>query len=82
MRRVVFNFFAKLCNVDIHGSSINRFCVFVAQDFIQQFRPGNRTIPIIPIAAYVNGKYYFGVDYDSAVDASSFVLEAGVGFAL
>ncbi len=39
-------------------------------------------LPIIPIAAYVNGKYYFGVDYDSAVDASSFVLEAGVGFAL
>ena len=39
-------------------------------------------LPIIPIAAYINGKYYFGIDYDSEVDASSFVMEAGVGFAL
>ena len=39
-------------------------------------------LPIIPIAAYVNGKYYFGIDYDDEIDASSFVLEAGVGFAL
>lgn len=39
-------------------------------------------LPIIPIAAYVNGKYYFGIDYDDEVDASAFVLEAGVGFAL
>lgn len=39
-------------------------------------------LPIIPIAAYVNGKYYFGIDYDDEVDASPFVLEAGVGFAL
>lgn len=39
-------------------------------------------LPIIPIAAYVNGKYYFGVDYDDEIDASPFVLEAGVGFAL
>ena len=39
-------------------------------------------LPIIPVAAYVNGKYYFGVDYDDEIDASSFVLEAGVGFAL
>lgn len=39
-------------------------------------------LPIIPIAAYVNGKYYFGIDYDDEIDASAFVLEAGVGFAL
>ena len=39
-------------------------------------------LPIIPIAAYVNGKYYFGIDYDDEIDASPFVLEAGVGFAL
>lgn len=39
-------------------------------------------LPIIPIAAYVNGKYYFGLDFDDEVDASAFVLEAGIGFAL
>ena len=39
-------------------------------------------LPVIPVAAYVNGKYYFGVDYDDEIDASAFVLEAGVGFAL
>lgn len=39
-------------------------------------------LPIIPIAAYVNGKYYFGLDYDDEIDASAFVLEAGIGFAL
>lgn len=31
-------------------------------------------LPIIPVAAYVNGKYYFGVDYDDEIDASPFVL--------
>ncbi|MBP5246993.1 MAG: hypothetical protein J6Z31_03975 [Fibrobacter sp.] len=39
-------------------------------------------LPIIPIAAYVNGKYYFGIDYDDEIDASAFALEAGIGFAL
>ncbi|MCK9182739.1 MAG: hypothetical protein M0P13_07670 [Fibrobacteraceae bacterium] len=39
-------------------------------------------LPVIPIAAYVNGKYYFAMDYDDEIDASPFVLEAGIGLAL
>lgn len=39
-------------------------------------------LPIIPIAAYVNGKFYFGGDYPSEIDPGIVTLEAGVGFAL
>lgn len=39
-------------------------------------------LPLIPIAAYVNGKFYFGGDYPSEIDPGIVTLEAGVGFAL
>lgn len=39
-------------------------------------------LPIIPIAAYVNGKFYFGGDYPDEFDPGIFTLEAGVGLAL
>lgn len=38
-------------------------------------------LPIIPIAAYVNGKLYFGGDFPSEMDPGMFALEAGVGLA-
>ena len=39
-------------------------------------------LPIIPIAAYCNFKYYFGGDYPAEVDAGNMTLEVGGGFAL
>ncbi|MDR1760582.1 MAG: hypothetical protein LBR60_08695 [Fibrobacter sp.] len=39
-------------------------------------------LPVIPIAVYVNGKYYFGGDFPDEVDRQNFVLECGAGFAL
>ncbi|MCQ2098620.1 MAG: hypothetical protein MJY87_11860 [Fibrobacter sp.] len=39
-------------------------------------------LPIIPIAAYANVKYYFGGDYPKEIDAGNVVLEIGGGFAL
>lgn len=39
-------------------------------------------LPIIPVAAYANFKYYFGGDYPSEVDSGDMTLELGVGFAL
>lgn len=39
-------------------------------------------LPIIPIAAYVNGKFYFGGDYPDEVDPGIFALEAGIGLAI
>jgi hypothetical protein len=39
-------------------------------------------LPIIPIAAYCNFKYYFGGDYPKEVDAGNMTLEVGGGFAL
>lgn len=39
-------------------------------------------LPIIPIAAYTNFKYYFGGDYPKEIDAGNMTLEVGVGFAL
>jgi hypothetical protein len=39
-------------------------------------------LPVIPIAAYVNGKYYFGGDFDDEISIGHIVLEAGVGLAI
>ena len=39
-------------------------------------------LPVIPFAVYVNGKYYFGGNYDDEIDAGHIVLEAGAGLAL
>lgn len=39
-------------------------------------------LPIIPIAAYANYKFYFGGDLDDEVDFGSHAVEVGVGFAL
>lgn len=39
-------------------------------------------LPIIPIAAYANVKYYFLGDYPSEVDPGNLVVEIGGGFAL
>lgn len=39
-------------------------------------------LPIIPIAAYANFKYYFGGDYPTEIDAGNMTAEVGVGFAL
>lgn len=39
-------------------------------------------LPIIPIAAYGNFKYYFGGDFPSEVDPGNMTVEVGVGFAI
>lgn len=39
-------------------------------------------LPIIPVAAYANYKYYFGGDFDDAVDFGRHVVELGAGFAI
>ena len=39
-------------------------------------------LPLIPIAAYCNFKYYFGGDYPKEIDAGNMTLEVGGGFAL
>lgn len=39
-------------------------------------------LPIIPIAAYANFKYYFGGDYPSEVDPGNMTVEVGVGLAI
>jgi len=39
-------------------------------------------LPIIPIAAYANFKYYIGGDYPTEVDAGNMAIEIGGGFAL
>lgn len=39
-------------------------------------------LPIIPIAAYGNFKYYFGGDYPEEVDAGNMAVEVGVGLAI
>ena len=39
-------------------------------------------LPIIPIAAYCNFKYYFSGDYPEEIDAGNMTLEVGGGFAL
>lgn len=38
--------------------------------------------PIIPIAVYLNGKYYFGGDFHEDIENGHFVIEVGAGFAL
>ncbi|NLG39745.1 MAG: hypothetical protein GX545_07470 [Fibrobacter sp.] len=38
--------------------------------------------PIIPIAFYVNGKYYIGGDFHDDIEMGRFVFEVGAGFAL
>ena len=39
-------------------------------------------LPIIPIAAYTNFKYYIGGDYPSEIDAGNMALELGIGLAI
>lgn len=39
-------------------------------------------LPIIPIAAYANFKYYIGGDYPEEIDAGNMTAELGIGFAL
>lgn len=39
-------------------------------------------LPIIPIAAYANFKYYFGGDYPEEIDAGNMTAEIGIGFAI
>jgi len=39
-------------------------------------------LPIIPIAAYANFKYYFGGDFPEEIEPGRMVAEIGVGFAL
>ena len=39
-------------------------------------------LPIIPIAAYGNFKYYIGGDYPSEIDAGNMTVEVGVGLAI
>ena len=39
-------------------------------------------LPVIPIAAYGNFKYYFGGDYPSEVDPGNMTVEVGIGLAL
>lgn len=39
-------------------------------------------LPIIPIAAYTNVKFYFGGDYPEEIDPGMVALELGVGLAL
>lgn len=39
-------------------------------------------LPIIPIAAYANFKYYIGGDYPDEIDAGNMTVEIGVGLAI
>ena len=39
-------------------------------------------LPIIPIAAYFNTKFYFGGDYPEEIDPGIVTLELGLGFAI
>lgn len=39
-------------------------------------------LPIIPIAAYSNFKYYIGGDYPDEIDAGNMTVEVGVGLAI
>lgn len=39
-------------------------------------------LPVIPIAAYANFKYYIGGDYPSEIDSGNMAIEVGGGFAL
>ncbi len=39
-------------------------------------------LPIIPIAAYANYKFYFGGDFDDEIDMGRHAIEIGAGFAL
>ncbi len=39
-------------------------------------------LPIIPIAAYANFKYYIGGDYPDEIDAGNMAVEIGVGLAI
>lgn len=39
-------------------------------------------LPIIPIAAYANFKYYFGGDYPEEIDPGNMAAEVGVGLAI
>lgn len=39
-------------------------------------------LPIIPIAAYANFKYYIGGDYPEEIDAGNMTAEVGIGFAI
>lgn len=39
-------------------------------------------LPIIPIAAYCNFKYYFGGDYPTEIDPGHMTLEVGGGLAI
>lgn len=39
-------------------------------------------LPVIPIAFYVNGKYYFGGDFDDEIEFARIALEAGIGLAI
>ena len=39
-------------------------------------------LPIIPIAAYANYKYYFGGEFDDEIEFGRHAVEVGVGFAL
>ena len=39
-------------------------------------------LPIIPIAAYTNFKYYIGGDYPDEIDAGNMTLEVGIGLAI
>ena len=47
-----------------------------------KIREKDKSLPIIPIAAYANVKCYLGGDYDSDIDAGNFAFEIGGGFAL
>ena len=38
--------------------------------------------PIIPVAFYLNGKYYIGGDFHDDIEMGKFVFEVGAGFAL
>jgi hypothetical protein len=38
--------------------------------------------PVIPIAIYVNGKYYFGGNFDDEIEFGHIALEAGIGLAI
>ncbi len=39
-------------------------------------------LPIIPIAAYANFKYYIGGDYPDEIDAGNMTVELGIGLAI
>ena len=48
MSRIVFNLLTELGNVNIDGTCIHRFCIFVTPDLAEEFRTRNGVVSVVP----------------------------------